>query len=65
VFPDDASDVYVYFNNDPGAAALDNAITFAHQLEDRGRTVTRVPSERPDLAADPEATRAADQQRAG
>lgn len=65
VFPDDASDVYVYFNNDPGAAALEDAITFAHQLEQRGRTVTRVPAERPDLDADPEATRAADRQRAG
>jgi uncharacterized protein YecE (DUF72 family) len=55
VFPDDADDVYVYFNNDPGAAALDNAITFAEQLTGRGRTVTRVPAERPDLAADPDA----------
>jgi len=65
VFPEDASDVYVYFNNDPGAAALQDAITFAHQLTDRGRSVTRVPAERPDLAADPEATRAADAARSG
>jgi uncharacterized protein YecE (DUF72 family) len=64
VFSDDASDVYVYFNNDPGAAALDNAITFAHQLRDRGRTVTRVPQERPDLDADPDATAKADAVRA-
>ncbi|HET7529986.1 MAG TPA: DUF72 domain-containing protein [Mycobacteriales bacterium] len=60
VFPDDASDVHVYFNNDPGAAALEDAITFAHRLGARGRSVSRVPAERPDLAADPEATRAAD-----
>jgi uncharacterized protein YecE (DUF72 family) len=65
VFPDDASDVYVYFNNDPGAAALEDAITFAQQLEARGRTVSRVPGERPDLAADPEATRAVDASRSG
>jgi uncharacterized protein YecE (DUF72 family) len=64
VFPDDASDVYVYFNNDPGAAALDNAITFADQLRARGRTVTRVPHERPDLAADPDATAKVDAARA-
>ena len=65
VFPDDTSDIYVYFNNDPGAAALQDAITFAQQLEARGRTVSRVPAERPDLAADPEATRAADAARSG
>ena len=59
VFPDDASDIYVYFNNDPEAAALDNAITFAHLLSKSGRSVTRVPAERPDLDADPEATGAA------
>jgi len=50
-FPSDSEDVYVYFNNDPGTAAIDNAITFAHDVAARGRTVTRVPSERPDLAA--------------
>ncbi|HMC71074.1 MAG TPA: DUF72 domain-containing protein, partial [Mycobacteriales bacterium] len=44
-------DVYVYFNNDPGTAAIDNAITFAAALRDRGREVTRVPAERPDFAA--------------
>ena len=49
-YPDD-EDMYVYFNNDPGTAAIDNAITFAGQLRARGREVTRVPSERPDLAA--------------
>jgi uncharacterized protein YecE (DUF72 family) len=51
VFPDDAEDVYVYFNNDPGTAAIDNAITFADRIAGRGRIVTRVPAERPDLAA--------------
>jgi uncharacterized protein YecE (DUF72 family) len=51
VFPAAAEDVYVYFNNDPGCAAVDNAITFAEALEDRGRAVTRVPDERPDLSA--------------
>ncbi len=65
VLPDDASDIYVYFNNDPGGAALEDAITFAQQLEARGRTVSRVPAERPDLAADPEASRAADSARSG
>jgi uncharacterized protein YecE (DUF72 family) len=50
-FPDDGEDVYVYFNNDPGGAALVDAITFAGQVADRGRTVTRVPETRPDLAA--------------
>ncbi|HTD80232.1 MAG TPA: DUF72 domain-containing protein, partial [Chloroflexota bacterium] len=44
-------DVYVYFNNDPGTAAIDNAITFAAQLQERGLEVTRVPADRPDLAA--------------
>ena len=49
VFPNE--DVFVYFNNDPGTAAIDNAITFAGQLRERGWEVTRVPAERPDLAA--------------
>jgi uncharacterized protein YecE (DUF72 family) len=48
-FPSNDEDIYVYFNNDPGAAAIDNAITFAGQVADRGRTVSRVPAERPDL----------------
>jgi len=50
-FPADTEDVYVYFNNDPGAAAIDNAITFAHLVTGRGRACSRVPTERPDLAA--------------
>ena len=49
-FPLDSEDVYVYFNNDPGAAAIDNAITFAAQISGRGHAVTRVPAERPDLS---------------
>jgi len=47
-FPDDC-DVYAYFNNDPGAAAIDNAITFADSLRACGRSVSRVPATRPDL----------------
>jgi uncharacterized protein YecE (DUF72 family) len=50
-FPDDAEDVYVYFNNDPGGAALVDAITFAGLVAARGRGVTRVPTTAPDLAA--------------
>jgi uncharacterized protein YecE (DUF72 family) len=50
-FPDDSEDVFVYFNNDPGGAALVDAITFAGQVAARGRTVTRVPTTAPDLAA--------------
>ena len=46
-----AEDVFVYFNNDPGTAAIDNAITFAGQVRDRRREVSRVPAERPDLTA--------------
>ncbi|HEU5034706.1 MAG TPA: DUF72 domain-containing protein [Mycobacteriales bacterium] len=48
-FPDDGSDMFVYFNNDPGCAALEDAITFADQVAQRGRTVSRVPAERPEL----------------
>lgn len=55
VFPSDDEDVFVYFNNDPGCAALDNAITFAGQVLTRGHTVTRVPAERPDLTVRPSA----------
>ncbi|MBV9098495.1 MAG: DUF72 domain-containing protein, partial [Frankiaceae bacterium] len=57
-FPEAADDVYVYFNNDPGCAAVDNAITFAEQLASAGLAVTRVPQERPDLRAEgPETAR--------
>jgi uncharacterized protein YecE (DUF72 family) len=41
-WPDDA-DVYVYFNNDPGGAAVLNSAQFARQARRAGRTVTRVP----------------------
>ena len=41
-FPD-TSDVFAYFNNDPGAAAIDNAITFADCVRGEGRSVSRVP----------------------
>jgi uncharacterized protein YecE (DUF72 family) len=50
-FPDD-SDVFAYFNNDPGCAAIDNAITFAHRVAARGRDVSRVPAVRPDLSCE-------------
>ena len=51
IYPKDSEDVYVYFNNDPGTAAIDNAITFAADVERTGRSVSRVPAVRPDLAA--------------
>ena len=35
--------VYTYFNNDPGGAALHDAVAFAHAAERRGLDVTRVP----------------------
>ena len=41
---DDDEDVYVYTNNDPGGAALRDAVTLAALLSDRGRTTTRVPA---------------------
>jgi uncharacterized protein YecE (DUF72 family) len=45
---DDTEDVFAYFNNDPHCAAVDNAITFARELQRLGRTASRVPPERPD-----------------
>jgi uncharacterized protein YecE (DUF72 family) len=48
--PDDDADLFAYFNNDPGCAAIDNAITFAERLHEHGRSTTRVPGTRPDLA---------------
>jgi uncharacterized protein YecE (DUF72 family) len=44
---DDGEDVFAYFNNDPHCAAVDNAVTFARELQRLGRTTTRVPPERP------------------
>jgi uncharacterized protein YecE (DUF72 family) len=41
-WPGDA-DVYVYFNNDPGGAAVVNSAVFAGLARDAGLTVTRTP----------------------
>jgi uncharacterized protein YecE (DUF72 family) len=41
-WPGDA-DVYVYFNNDPGGAAVANSALFAALARDAGLTVTRTP----------------------
>lgn len=37
------ADVYAYFNNDPGGAAVVNAVQFARALQRAGRTTSRVP----------------------
>jgi uncharacterized protein YecE (DUF72 family) len=37
------ADVYVYFNNDPGGAAVLDSVTFAGQARRAGLTVTRTP----------------------
>jgi uncharacterized protein YecE (DUF72 family) len=42
-WPNDAADVYVYFNNDPGGAAVLNSAQFAGLARRAGRTVTRAP----------------------
>jgi uncharacterized protein YecE (DUF72 family) len=39
----DSADVYVYFNNDPGGAAVVNSATFAALARGLGLTVTRTP----------------------
>ncbi|MEU0370052.1 DUF72 domain-containing protein [Streptomyces sp. NPDC006283] len=39
----DEDDVYVYFNNDPGGAAVLDATEFAHAATAAGRTVSRTP----------------------
>lgn len=39
-----SGDLYVYFNNDPGGAALHNAVRFAHLAEAAGHRVTPVPT---------------------
>lgn len=41
---DDEEDAYVYTNNDPGGAALRDAVTFARLVREGGRTATRVPT---------------------
>jgi len=48
----DREDVFVYFNNDPGCAAVDNAITFGREVRRLGRSASRVPPERPHVAYD-------------
>jgi uncharacterized protein YecE (DUF72 family) len=45
-----AADVYVYFNNDAGGAAVHNAVEFAHAAARAGLDVSRTPAPR-DLAA--------------
>jgi uncharacterized protein YecE (DUF72 family) len=40
---DDSDDAFVYFNNDGLGAAVEDAATFARQVRDVGRTVSRVP----------------------
>jgi len=47
-----AEDVFVYFNNDPGCSAVDDAITFAEAVRQTGHWVTRVPEGRPAWGAD-------------
>ncbi|KUN84332.1 histidine kinase [Streptomyces bungoensis] len=39
----DAEDVYAYFNNDPGGAAVRDAVVFARAARRAGLTVTRTP----------------------
>ena len=41
---DDDQDAYVYTNNDPGGAALRDAVTLARLARESGRTTTRVPA---------------------
>jgi len=44
-------DAYVYFNNDPGCAAVDNAVMFGQALDRLGVPRSRTPCQRPDLTA--------------
>ncbi len=39
----DPDDVFVYFNNDPGGAAVADAVAFAQEVRALGRFVSRVP----------------------
>ncbi len=41
---DDDEDAYVYTNNDPGGAALRDAVVLARLVREGGRTATRVPA---------------------
>ncbi|MCM3264094.1 MULTISPECIES: DUF72 domain-containing protein [Streptomyces] len=43
----DGPDVYVYFNNDPGGAAVRDAVVFARAARRAGLTVTRTPERVP------------------
>ncbi|GII67427.1 histidine kinase [Sphaerisporangium krabiense] len=43
-------DLYVYFNNDPGGAAVRNAARFAALARDQGIPVSRTPEELPEAA---------------
>ncbi|MFC4372563.1 DUF72 domain-containing protein [Nocardia halotolerans] len=45
------ADSYVYFNNDPGGAAVRDAITFAHLAAHAGADVSRVPDPHPAVAS--------------
>jgi uncharacterized protein YecE (DUF72 family) len=40
-WPDDEANVYAYFNNDPGGAAVLDAAAFARSVTALGRTVSR------------------------
>ncbi|MGW9046983.1 DUF72 domain-containing protein [Streptomyces lydicus] len=46
----DRADVHVYFNNDPGGAAVLDAVRFARALAAVGRSVSRTPSGRASAA---------------
>jgi uncharacterized protein YecE (DUF72 family) len=48
----DQADVYVYFNNDPGGAAIHDAVRFAAVAGRTGHQVSRTPDEVPVLAED-------------
>jgi uncharacterized protein YecE (DUF72 family) len=43
----DDQDAFVYFNNDPGCAAVADAVTFADAVRRAGRAPTRVPASAP------------------
>jgi uncharacterized protein YecE (DUF72 family) len=43
-------DAYVYFNNDPGCAAIDNAVSLGRALRRLGAEVSRFPEDRPGVA---------------
>jgi hypothetical protein len=45
----------VYFNNDPGGAAIYDAVTFAGLAREAGHTVSRTPAQVPAAAQVPPA----------